>query len=418
MHGARSLLRGAWPLLLLALLVRVAQIAATHGWAPVADPADYVRHALSIAHGHGMAPSALPGGGPSALRPPAFPYFLGAVFAVSGDSFTAGRLACALLGVVSVALIGVIAEVLWNRRAALAAIAIAIVYPPLVLLSGTLLSESLALPLVLGLVALLLVYRDAPPRWVAPLAGLLFGLALLDRPALAVFAIPLVGGLWDARRWRRPLVALAVAALTLVPWTIRNAVEFHAFVPISTQSGFLVAGTYNPVTAHDPVEPGAYRPATFDPALRSIVDDRSLDENQVSRKLGRAGRDYARGHPSYVARVFGLNSLRLLGLKRPAFEAKYAYAFQGIADGYAKAARFSWYVVAVLALAGIALGAARRMPWWLWTLPLALLLSVAWVSGDLRYRAPIEPFAVWAAAWAITSTRRALRRSPTLSLRR
>src|SRR5436190_5525551 len=132
MRGARSLLRGGWPLLLLALVVRVAQIAATHHWVPVSDPADYVRNALSIAQGHGMAQSLVGDHGPSALRAPAFPYSLGAVFVVSGDSFTAGRVASALLGVVTVGLIGLLADMLWTRRVALVAMGIAAVYPPLV----------------------------------------------------------------------------------------------------------------------------------------------------------------------------------------------------------------------------------------------------------------------------------------------
>src|SRR4051794_41979770 len=112
MDGARSLLRGRLPLLVLAmaLVVRVAQIAATRHWAPVADPADYIRHAVSIAGGHGMADSFLPGGGPSALRPPAYPYFLGGVFALTGDSFTAGRPAPARLGAGAVLPCGVCAQ--------------------------------------------------------------------------------------------------------------------------------------------------------------------------------------------------------------------------------------------------------------------------------------------------------------------
>jgi 4-amino-4-deoxy-L-arabinose transferase-like glycosyltransferase len=385
----------------------------------VADPADYVRHAVSIANGHGMADSFLPGGGPSALRPPAYPYFLGGVFAVSGNSFTAGRLAAAVLGVVAVFLTGLIAQQLWSRRAALVAMALAAIYPPLVLLSGTLLSESLALPLVLGLVALVLAYRDRPrPRWVAPAAGLLFGLALLDRPALVMFALPLVAGLW-ARPWRswraarEPVIALVVAALAIVPWTIRNANAFHDFVPISTQSGFLVAGTYNPVSANDPVNPGAYRPASFDPALRSITTDRSLDENQVNKKLGKAGRTYAKDHPGYVPRVFWWNGLRLLGLKRPLATTEAAYEFQGIGKGYAKLALLAWYLAALAAIAGLVLGALRGGPWWLWAVAPLLFAGVIWISSDVRYRAPIEPFVLLAAAFAITGIRRARRPPPT-----
>jgi 4-amino-4-deoxy-L-arabinose transferase-like glycosyltransferase len=402
MDGARGLLRNGWPLLALALIVRIAQIAATGDWTPPADsdPADYVRHAASIAHGHGMAASFVPHGGASALRPPAYPYFLGGVFALSGDSFTAGRLASALLGVASVALIGLIAQILWTRRVALIAMALAAVYPPLVLLSGTLLSEPLALPLVLGMLWLLLAYRAPPrPRWVAPVAGVLFALALLDRPALIVFAIPLVAALWSARR--ELVIALAVAALTIVPWTIRNAIEFDALIPISTQSGFLVGGTYNASADHDPVEPGAYRPVVFDPALRAIFSNATLDENVLSRRLGKAGRTYAKDHPGYVPRVLWFNSLRLLGLRHGGSGAKFAYYYQGIGSNYAKLARWSWYLLAMVAVAGLALGAMRGVPWWLWIIPLLAFASVIWISGDIRYRAPIEPFAIWCAAYAI-----------------
>ena len=426
MDGARSLLRSRWPLIILAvaLAVRVAQIAATPHWQPVSDPADYVRHAVSIADGHGMADSFLPGGGPSALRPPAYPYFLGGVFAVSGDSFTAGRLAAALLGVLSVALIGLAASLLWTRTVAIAAMAIAAVYPPFVLLSGTLLSESLGLPLVLALVALVLAYRDEPrPRWVAPAAGLLFALALLDRPALVMFGVPLVAGLWG-RPWRTrgavraPAIALGVAVLAVVPWTIRNAIDFNAFVPISTQSGFLVAGTYNATSDHDPVNPGAYRPASFDPALRPIVSDRSLDENQVNKKLAKAGRAYAKDHPGYVPRVLWWNGLRLLGLERPLATTEATYQFQGIGRGWAKPALVAWYLLAVAAVAGLLLGAARAVPWWLLVVPVLLYLSVIAISSDVRYRVPIEPFVIWAAAVAVTGRRRVQPPPPTQSLHR
>jgi 4-amino-4-deoxy-L-arabinose transferase-like glycosyltransferase len=418
MDGARALLRRSWPLLALALAVRVAQIFATRHWTPVGDPADYVRHAVSIAHHGLMAPSFVLHGGPSALRPPAYPYFLGGVFAVSGDSLTAGRLASALLGVISVALIGVIARMLWTQRVALIAMAVAAVYPPLVLLSGTLLSESLALPLVLALLALVLAWRDgARARWLVPSAGLLFGLALLDRPALVMFAVPLVAGLWGRpwRSWqalRAPVVALVVAGLAIVPWTVRNAVDFNAFVPISTQSGFLLAGTYNHTSDHDTVEPAAYRPANFDPRMRAIMANRSLDENQISRRLAAAGRDYAKDHPGYVPRVLWLNGLRVLGLYHGSATASAAYAFQGIGTRYAKLARWSWYPLVLVAIAGLALGAARRVPWWVRVMPLLLYLSVIWISGDIRYRAPIEPFVVWGAAYALAQLARVTGRRP------
>jgi 4-amino-4-deoxy-L-arabinose transferase-like glycosyltransferase len=406
---ARDLWRGAWPLLALALVVRVAQIAATHGWVPRSDPADYVRYAVSIAHGHGYPETLLPQGGPTALRPPAYPFFLGGVFAVVGDSNTAGRLVSALLGVVTVALIGLVADMLWSRRVAIASMALAAVYPPLVLVSGALLSEALALPLLLALVLLLIDRRRRPASvGAAAAAGLLFGLALLDRPALSVLVVPLVAALWG-RPWRSvraaalPAVALAVAALSVVPWTIRNAVEFHDFVPISDQSGFLIAGTYNETSAHDPVAPGLYRPANFVPSLRPLVFNRSLDENQLSRKLGAAGRRYARKHPGYVPRVLWWNGLRLLELSRPFANTRLTYEFLGIERGYADAVVVSFWLVALLAVAGLVLGSLRGVPAWLWITPLLLFVGVIWISSDVRYRLPIEPFLVWSAAVALVA---------------
>jgi 4-amino-4-deoxy-L-arabinose transferase-like glycosyltransferase len=391
MVGARSLLRSGWPLLALALAVRIAQIVATHDWVPVADPADYVRHAQSIADGHGMAVSFVAHGGPSAFRPPAYPYFLGGVFALTGDSLTAGRVASALLGVVSVALIGVIAQALWDRRAALSAMGIAAIYPPFVLLSGTLLSESLGLPLALAALTVVLACRNE--RWAAPVSGVLFGLALLTRPASVAFAIPLIVALWG----RRAVVALAVTAITLVPWTIRNAIDFDAFVPIATDAGFLLGGTYNQTTDHDPAEPGAYRPANFDPALRAILEDRSLDEHEVDQKLAKAGRRYAQDHPGYVPRVFWFNTLRLAAVRHGRSWTRYSYAFQGIGTRSAQLARFGWYLLALAALAAIAFGVLRRELWWLWVVPLLLVLTTVWTSGDVRYRIPIEAFAILAA---------------------
>ena len=405
----RSLLAAGWWLLALALVVRVAQILATPDWTPSSDPEDYIRHAQSIAAGNGMAESLVPGGGPSALRPPAYPYFLGLVFALTGDSETAGRLASALLGVLTVALIAIAAEQLWSRRVALVAMAVAAVYPPLVLVSGTLLSEALALPLMLAVLVLLLEHRGGPrPGWVAPAVGALFGLSLLNRPALVVLALPVAVVLWG-RPWRSsrallaPAVALVVAALTIVPWTIRNISEFDAFVPISTQSGFLLSGTYNDVSDNDPELPGAHRPASLVPALLPIVTDRSLDENEMNKKLGEAGRDYAKEHKGYIAEVVWWNGLRVLQLSRPVSNGEATYAFQGIGPGYAKLATLGWGILALLALAGMALGALRAWPWWLWLLPPLLWLSVAWISGDIRYRLPIEPFVIWAGAYGLVA---------------
>ena len=414
------MMRRGLPWLVLALVVRVADVLLTRDWAPVSDPEDYIRHAVSIAGGDGFPESAA-SGGPSALRPPLYPYLLGAVFRLTGDSWTAGRLVSALCGVAAVALIGWIGARLWGERVGLVAMAIAAVYPPLVLVSGTLISEGPGLPLMLAVPALVLHWRDRPRAWVAAAAGAAFGLALLTRPAFSVLALVIVLGLWG-RPWRSlgaaamPALALAVAALLVIPWTARNAAEFGAFVPISTQGGFLLAGTYNPVSDADPRFPGGYRVVDQVPQLEPVLADRSLDERELTEKLGTFGREYALDHPGYVPRVFFWNGMRLLQLERPRESVRGTYRNQGIGNKRADVALAAYYALALLALAGAALGGLRGHPPWLWLTAVLLFVTVIGISSDTRYRLPLEPYLAWLAAYALvtlTDRRRGRPQPPT-----
>jgi Dolichyl-phosphate-mannose-protein mannosyltransferase len=113
---------------------------------------------VSIARGSGYLESRFPAGGPSAFRPPGYPYFLAGVYKVAGHRVRAARLAQALLGTAVVALIALLAWRLWDRRVALIAAALAAVYPPLIIVGTALLTESLFIPLVLGALATVVEY--------------------------------------------------------------------------------------------------------------------------------------------------------------------------------------------------------------------------------------------------------------------
>jgi 4-amino-4-deoxy-L-arabinose transferase-like glycosyltransferase len=74
--------------------------------------------------------------------------------------------------------------------------------------------------------------------------GLLWGFALLTNPALGG-VLPFVLG-WvvyrgssEVRgRFARPAMALGITILCCVPWTLRNCVEFHRFVPLRSNFPF------------------------------------------------------------------------------------------------------------------------------------------------------------------------------------
>lgn len=396
-------------ILALALIVRVAAVGATQNYSLVTDSADYHRHAISISEGDGYPESIIaPGGGPSAFRPPLYPHFMGGVYAVVGPKWNAVRFTQAVLGVIAVALIGLIAFRIWGTRVALTAAGIAAVYPPLIIANAAILVESLFLPLALGAIAAVIEHnrRADRYRWLLT-AGALIGLATLTRANGIVLLLPLLLAIWPGRRglsrqWLAQGGALIGAAVVvMLPWTIRNAVEVDGFVPVASQSGYALAGTYNEAVDDDAVwEPPNYIVGQFE----DVFDPKAaLTELEIDRKLRARALDFMSENPAYALRVAALNTLRMLDLT--GFDhAENVVKFNGIGPRVADIGVVAWYLLAGLALAGALTTLARRAPWWLWTFPPIYLLSVVFIADSAsRYRLPIDPLVIMLAACAIVT---------------
>jgi 4-amino-4-deoxy-L-arabinose transferase-like glycosyltransferase len=409
----------------IALILRVALVLATAHLVPRTDAADFDRLAVAVAQ-HGRFPRSLWVPGPTAFRPPLFPIALAGVYKVVGvgtasTRWEAGRLLEAGLGALAVLLIGLIALRLWGRRAALLAAAISAVYPPLVLVGSTLLSEPLFIALELAAVLAALQARGSPHRLRWSFAcGVFVGLAGITRGNGLVLLIPLGFLLWSLRprlSWRSlaaPAVMLVALALTLVPWTIRNASTFHQFIPISTQPGYATAGTYNPIAARETRFPALWFPPTLF-AARILARHPHLNEAQLSSRLDTQAMHYAEDHPGYVAKVGWWTSLRLLNLTGPHFE-RWAAPYESYPSWLAVASVYAFWALWLLALAGAFTAAARRAPLALWGFPLVIFLSTVLLEGSTRYRSPADPFLVLLAALALLAVplTKTARRDPVL----
>jgi 4-amino-4-deoxy-L-arabinose transferase-like glycosyltransferase len=410
--------------IVLALVIRLVFAADRLDTPPQLDAADYDRHALSIAAGEGYPQTKLvSGGGPTAFRAPLYPYFLGAVYAGTGTSGESGRWAAARLvqvvpSLATAVLVGLLAWQLWGAGVGMTALALASVYPPFVVFGQALLSESLFLPLELAaVIAAVRIRRSTHAHRWALAAGALCGLASLTRVTGVVLLVVLAGAAWSAgqgNRRRLTLVALVlgVAAAVVTPWTVRNAIATGAFVPLTTQAGFTLAGTYNDEARLDKDPPAAWRPYVreYQPILRNP----SLDEVEAERELRSATFRYAREHPSYVPRVVFWNATRLLNLRGPRSEDPVA-GENSISRELSALTVGSFYLVAVLGLLGVATGAGRRAPLFIWAYPLLALLSVAITVADMRLRMPAEPFLVLLAAAGLYGVTGRLRRSDAAS---
>jgi 4-amino-4-deoxy-L-arabinose transferase-like glycosyltransferase len=409
---ARLGVRG-WVVALLgfALALRVAFVFATADTPLVLDPLDFDNHAVSIAQGHGYPSSGrAPAGGPSAFRPPGFPYVVAGIYAVIGHDPLAAQVVLALLGTLAAGLTALIAAMLWGRRVGLIALGIAALAPPIVVLSTAFVSEALFVPVVLGAVAATLQTRRSPrPLLWTVLVGALAGLAILTRTNGLLLLVPLCLAAWRAP-WTRlrslapPAAVLATAVLVVAPWTLRNAAVLHAFVPVSTQAGYTLAGTYNEASRADGRSPALWREAEHgdSPEYADLVD-RAARERWGEVKLGRRMQSQAlaeiRHDPAYVLKAGLWNTLRTFHLtgQRVAYT---NLANTAIPHWAAALEIYGFYPLGLLALLGLLAPAARRAPAFLWLVPL-LLASTVFVTSFIRFRSPLDPFLVMLAALAL-----------------
>lgn len=407
-------------LVALALVLRLLYLDATPGYALRHDARDYERHAQSIAVGEGYSHH-VAYGRPTAFRPPGYPYFLAGVYRVAGVEraplarrLHVARIAQAFVGAAIVALIGVLATMLWGRRTGLVATALGAVYVPLILVGGAVMSEPLFAVAMLAALVAALVHRRSPHRYrYAVLTGVLAGLAVLTRANAVILLLPLALALWDGRprlAWPSlgPPIALVIAAvLTVMPWTIRNATALHAFVPVSTQLGSSLAGTYNDTARTDPENPGAWRSIKHVPQYAALWRQvRVMPEAELDRRLRAASLRYISAHPLYVAEVGFWNTARMLDLDgRRRWRATAATI--SVERRWADAGVRCFWAFALLALAGAATAGARRAPLLVWAFPVVLLLSVVFLAVETpRYRTALDPFVVLLAAVALASALR------------
>jgi 4-amino-4-deoxy-L-arabinose transferase-like glycosyltransferase len=399
-------------IVVLALAVRLAVVFATPHFVPRTDAHEYDRNAVTLVQHGRFAPStATFHGGPTAIHPPLWSLALAGLYRGVGVSsqhtrWLAGRLLAAVLGALAVWLIMLIAERLFGPVPALVAGGLAAIYPPLLLVGSTLMSEPLFIVLELAALLAVLEHRRSPRGlWWPAAAGLLLGLAVLTRGNGFVLVIPLALLAWVRGRegaWRAPLTLLCVAALSLVPWTIRNLNNFHQFVPVTTETGFLMAGTYDSLSQHQNRFPALWLPPF---AQIASIDHRdpTVNEAQMSDRLWSDGWSYVGDHPGSIAKTLYWNVRRLFDLS-PGFERWFAAA-ESYPPWLAVLSAYAFWVVLALAAAGMlsarVRGGVRRVSIWVWLCPVLLILVSLPLEESTRYRSPADPFLLVIAGLAV-----------------
>jgi hypothetical protein len=229
---------------------------------------------------------------------------------------------------------------------------------------------------------------DDPRRRNFILYGFFWGFCLLVNPALAavlpflLFWICLRISSSPLQRIRHIAMAVCLAILVCIPWTVRNAAQFHRFIPIRSNFPFELWMGNNPI--YDQCSRQLNRITRYEEAHRYS----QLGETAFLEEKRRAAKEFIRAHPALT--------LQLVANRAVAFWMGTPAPWRDFQRADSNLARFVflWNALTILgASAGLAcLFFARR---WLLlpvaAFPLAFPLVYYATQASLRLRHPCDP---------------------------
>jgi 4-amino-4-deoxy-L-arabinose transferase-like glycosyltransferase len=431
--------RGAFAVFGVALLLRLLFVSLTT-ITPISDAERYAGHAERLLDGQGFTSEE---GKPTAYTPPGYPLFLAGVEAALGRDVRMVGYVQAVLGALCCALTFLVCVRLFDPRRALTAGLLLAVSPTTIAYSGTLLSE---VPAMLAILAVLLVLagdhdEDCGRRFRALLAGVLLGVGVLIRPAIAGFGLGLCAWLLLFRsgaRFARLLTTGAFVAgmvVVLGPWAYRNYHVLHSLVLVSNN------GDYNLYLGNNP---DAYSGGWM--LLEDELDLRR-DEPQGAPEARRRALTWIRDNPIAYARITLRRALAWISVAPDYVPSLTLTSTAEIDENVVRTFRETWstgreppdppelqrskrlnssilvvwsFLTIPLAVAGMLLDASQR-PRWILLLPLiiyASFLSVTFMES--RYREVTMP--IWliyaaVALWGLPDLGRSWQRASFASRR-
>ena len=288
-------------------LIYIEQFAPSHHIFP--DSFWYFIQAKNLRNGHGYIDIArefgafnghpdIAGERATAYWPPLFPLVLAGWQSIFGESIRTSQLMGVATGAVTVVMAGLLGRMVVSRTVGLVAAALVAVSPFIIAVDGSLMSETLYLPLVLLALLLAQRARERPQWWSWALLGGSIGLASLARgDALFLVVVVMIPVALLARpTWPQFVLRVGVGAVALgvvvSPWVIRNAVEVGE-PTLSTVSASAVIAVANCDATYSGRLLGSWSYPCMQPKLGY-----RMSEARYAAHVRAKGIDYALGHAS------------------------------------------------------------------------------------------------------------------------
>jgi len=356
------------------------------------------------------------------FRAPLYPYFLGIVYVLFGESFYLSGLIQIIIGSLSCVLIFLLAKKLFNPTIGIIASVIACFYAPLIYHDAELLIPVLIIFLDLTLILLLL---DAEARlhkrwWL--LAGIVLGFSAIARPNILIFVPSVL--LWICLKfWRENrnkivssgLFFLLGMILVISPVTFRNWVVGKDFVLIASQGGINFFIGNNPISDGKTATAGfvslpleGYKDNVWITSIRLAEKSmgKKLKPSEISNFWFRQGLHFIKTYPLKYLQLSGKklyyfwNSYEIEIIRNIYFFSKWSSVLKLLLWDHLL--RFPFGIISPLAIFGIILSAKFWKKFFLiYAFILSYMFSVILFFVTSRHRLPVIPLLIIFASYSI-----------------
>jgi len=264
----------------------------------------------SLAHGQGFCRLFRQPTGPTAWLAPVYPLLIAAIFKLFGSFTVASFYLAALMNTVFSALACIPLFYAGKRIAGVEVAAVACwiwaIFPSGVMMPFEWIWDpSLSAFFAAALLWTTLYVADSRRARDFALYGLLWGVSLLTNPGLGALLPFLLG--WMAYRQFRSgsfrlmplMVVFAVLFACCLPWTIRNAVQFHRLIPVRANFPYELWSGNNEI--FDEHSRAVNRITRYEQTRRYA----QLGENAFLDEKWQKATEFIRTHPALYAQLFG-----------------------------------------------------------------------------------------------------------------
>ena len=407
----------------IALLVRIVyNLTVAHDYYPLHDSLGYQIIAFNILDKHCFCLSPQNTTVSTVTRVPLWPLVISGVSLIAGRANIFDRLFLSCADAGTCVLIYLFARDLFNNRLGLIAGLIACVYPALYIYTGWMYAETLFTFLLTAICYC--VFRiqrnEGKSRRLWILCGVLLALLALTRPngivvagLVILWAVFLV---WRKRLPKRALINAALATLIacalIAPWTIRNYLVSHRFVPLAIGDGQVLVGAYNNTILTEKnyiglwVRSGATGlPITIPPCQGYAACEVAHDDAETDAAI-----QWVKSHPDDMPRLMFYH---LRNFFTPyTIEADLPMVrFPSGHSSQIVLAMSETFPIPILLLAALGLVVTFRRYWhelfFAYCIVLSTLGEILVFYGNARFRSPIEPILILlttGALWWLTHT--------------